>query len=103
MLGGATVSILNPYWSLWWATIGLGYILWATDLGAVGVASFYTGHILSDIVWYSLVAFAIASGRRIMTPEVYRGLIVVCGLFLLVLGGFFLYSAIGFFQDFLTS
>lgn len=97
--GGALVSVANPFWSLWWATIGLGYIVWATDLGAAGVVSFYTGHILSDLAWYSLVAFAMASGRRFLTPGAYSALIVVCGLFLLALGVFFIVSGVGFLRD----
>ena len=101
ILGGALVSISNPYWSLWWATIGLEYIVWATGLGTTGIVSFYTGHILADLAWYSLVAFAVASGRRVMTPGAYRVLIAVCGLFLLALGGYFIVSGVDFLRDFL--
>ncbi|MDP6402012.1 MAG: LysE family transporter [SAR202 cluster bacterium] len=103
VLGGVLVSLSNPFWTIWWATIGLSYIVWATDLGAAGLASFYTGHILSDLVWYSLVAFAIASGRRLITRGAYRNLIVLCGLFLLALGIFFLVSSAGFLSDFLSA
>ncbi len=75
--------------------------MWATGLGVTGLVSFYVGHILADLVWFSLVAFAVASGRRIMSPRAYQGLIAVCGVFLLGLGGFFLYSGVGFIQDYL--
>lgn len=91
ILGGILVSLSNPFWTIWWLTIGLGYLLWARDLGVWGVAAFYVGHIMSDLVWYSLVSFGVASGRRfLMAPKVYQGLIVVCGLFLLALGGYFI-------------
>lgn len=91
VLGGVLVSLSNPFWTIWWLTIGLGYLLWAKDLGVWGVAAFYVGHILSDLVWYSLVSFGVASGKRVlMTPMVYQGLITVCGLFLLALGGYFI-------------
>lgn len=102
VLGGALVSLSNPFWSLWWATIGLGYILWAMGLGVAGLVSFYTGHILSDLAWFSLVAFAVASGRRIMTRGAYAALIVVCGLFLLGLGAFFIVSGVGFLRNLLS-
>ena len=57
------------------------------ELGVVGISAFYLGHILSDYSWFSLVSLAVASGRRMLTPGVYRGLIVVCGLFLWIMGG----------------
>ncbi len=100
--GGALVSMSNPVWSLWWATIGLSYILWASDLGLTGLASFYTGHILADILWFSIVSFAVASGRRVLTPTLYRGLISICGLFLLALGAYFKVSGAKLQQDVLV-
>ena len=100
--GGALVSMSNPFWSLWWATIGLSYIIWASDLGVAGLASFYTGHILSDILWFSVVSFAVATGRGVLTPALYRGLISVCGLFLLALGAYFILSGAKLLQDFLA-
>ncbi len=99
ILGGVLVSLSNPFWSIWWLTVGLGYLVWSRDLGVAGVASFYTGHIMSDLVWYSLVSFAVASGRRFISPRVYTGLMIVCGLFLLALGGYFISSGVGFLTE----
>ena len=101
--GGVLVSMSNPFWSLWWATIGLSYIVWAADLGVGGLVSFYTGHILADLVWFGLVSIAVTSGRRIMTPGVYRALMVACGLFLVVLGIYFMVSGVGFLRESLAS
>ena len=53
------------------------------------------GHILSDYSWFSLVSLAVASGRRVLTPGVYRGLIVVCGMFLWVMAVLFIASGLG--------
>ena len=53
------------------------------------------GHILSDHSWFSLVSLAVASGRRVLTPGVYRGLIVVCGMFLWVMAVLFIASGLG--------
>jgi threonine/homoserine/homoserine lactone efflux protein len=97
VLSGVLGSISSPYWLIWWITIGMTYLLWSLDLGIAGVASFFTGHILADLVWYSLVSFIIATGRKVMNDTVYRGLLIVCGLALLSLGGYFIASAIGFF------
>jgi threonine/homoserine/homoserine lactone efflux protein len=94
ILGGIAVSLSNPYWSLWWATVGATFMNWSNSLGLglLGLASFYFGHILADYAWYGLVSLGIASGRRFMTDAVYRGLILACGLFLWIMAGYFLYS-----------
>ncbi len=73
------------------------YLLWSLNLGIAGVASFFTGHILADLAWYALVAFIVATGRKVMNDTVYRGLLIVCGLALLSLGGYFITSGVSFF------
>lgn len=94
VVSGATVSISNPYWSLWWATVGLGYITFSWQKGWIGVSSFVGGHVLADLIWYSLVAATVAGGRRLLTPGIYRGIIMVCAIFLAGLGGYFFYQGI---------
>jgi len=84
VLAGIVMSVANPYWSIWWATIGLGYITYSMREGALGVASFFTGHILADLAWYSFVAFGIARGRRFIGDRAYRALIGVCAVALVV-------------------
>ena len=95
ILSGVLASISNPYWLIWWITLGMAYLLWSLNLGIAGVASFFTGHILADLAWYALVAFIVATGRKVMNDTVYRGLLIVCGLALLSLGGYFITSAVG--------
>lgn len=90
ILAGVLTSLSNPYWTIWWATIGLGYAAVALERGLPGIASFYTGHISSDLAWFGLVAAAVASGRKVCSPGVYRTVLVLCGIALLGLGGWFL-------------
>ena len=97
ILSGILASISNPYWFIWWVTLGTVYLLWALNLGVAGVASFFTGHILADLGWYALVAFIVATGRKVMNDAVYRGLLVLCGLALIVLGGYFISAGVRFF------
>jgi threonine/homoserine/homoserine lactone efflux protein len=93
---GVLVSIANPYWIIWWATIGMAYIDKALDHGAAGVGSFFTAHILSDFAWLSVVAFALVTGRKLMSTPVYRAILMLCGAFLVGLGGWFIYSGVSF-------
>ena len=96
VLGTAAVlvSLSSPGFIAWWATAGTLLVQQGLDHGAVGVASIYTGHILSDIVWLSLLALLLASSRRLMSGFVYRGVLVFCALFLLALGAYFLSSGL---------
>jgi len=92
LMGGILVSLSNPFWSLWWATAGLNFLNWAQerDLGLWGIGAFYMGHILSDYAWYGAVSLALATGRRFLTDTFYKVLILVCGLFLWAMAGYFI-------------
>jgi len=91
---GAAVSLSNPYWSLWWATIGLTYVTFSLERGGVAPLAFFSGHILSDFAWYALVAAAVASSRRFLPPLFYRIVLTVCGVFLVFLAGYFIYTGL---------
>jgi len=93
VLGGVAVSLANPYWLLWWATVGSTFVVWALGLGLLGLVAFYLGHVLSDLSWYSLVGFLVARGRG-LSAGLYRGLMLACALFLVFLGGFFVFSGL---------
>jgi threonine/homoserine/homoserine lactone efflux protein len=86
---GFLVSLSNPYWILWWATFGLGYLTRSMERGVPGVASFYLGHISADAAWYLAVALLVATGRRFLPGRFYRAVMAGCALFLVVLGGRF--------------
>ncbi len=91
---GILMSIANPYWTIWWATIGLAYIVHSQAFGVVGVILFFIGHILADLVWYSVVSFSVAKGKSFLSVQVYRTVIGVCACFLVVFAVYFGYSGI---------
>jgi threonine/homoserine/homoserine lactone efflux protein len=88
------VTLSSPGVIVWWATVGTLLVQQGLDHGAAGVASIYTGHILSDIVWLSLLALLLTSGRHLMSGFVYRGVLAFCALLLLALGAYFLSSGL---------
>jgi threonine/homoserine/homoserine lactone efflux protein len=94
VLAGLLTTLSNPYWIVWWATIGLSYIAISLRLGLTGLVSFYIGHILSDLFWYGSVSLALATGRRLLTDRTYRGLITACAVFLLGFGLYFGYTGV---------
>lgn len=96
VLTGILASVFNPTWLVWWASIGTTYVLSTLRKGVVGLASFYTGHILSDVSWYLLVSFVVAAGRMLTAGLVYRVILTACGIFLVLLGGYFIVGGLRF-------
>lgn len=94
---GILVSASNPYWLLWWLTIGLGYMLMAMRYGIMGMVSFFVGHIMADLMWYSVVSYGVSRGRRLFTDRLYRGIVGFCGLFLILFGFWFLFLGMRYF------
>jgi len=86
---GAFVSGSNPYWWLWWATIGAKLAVDGLAIGPLGVLAFYVGHELADLTWYGTVVFAVHSGRGLLSDRVYRTVLGVCATFLAFLGASF--------------
>jgi threonine/homoserine/homoserine lactone efflux protein len=89
-VSGIIGSISNPYWTIWWATIGLGYLVSSFKFGMLGVAVFFIGHILADLFWYSLISFSVARGKRFIGDRGYKALFYMCGIFLILFGLWFI-------------
>lgn len=96
ILAGVLMSASNPYWLIWWVTIGLGYVMFSMKYGLIGVALFFIGHILADFAWYTLVSGAVAQGRRFISDRVYRGFLAGCAVFLIGFGGYFGIQGVNF-------
>lgn len=91
---GILMSVANPYWIIWWATIGIVYITQSRTSGVWGVGVFFIGHILADFVWYAMVSAAVGKGRAFFSDRIYRGVIGVCASVLVVFACLFIYRAL---------
>jgi threonine/homoserine/homoserine lactone efflux protein len=83
---GVLTSLSNPYWIIWWATIGLGYVVASMRFGIMGILLFFAGHILADLVWYSMVSYLVSRGKRLMNDRIYKAMITVCAGILVFFG-----------------
>jgi len=92
VIAGILTSLANPYWTIWWATIGLGYLFISIKFGLLGVAVFFIGHISADLAWYSAIAFFVSRGKSYISDSVYRGVIFCCALIMMGFGGWFGYT-----------
>lgn len=98
VLSGIIISAANPYFLLWWAVIGLGFIMQSYyDFGYVGVAVYYVGHIAADAAWFGLVSTVVGKTRKFIKEKPYRIIIAVLGCMLVFFGiRFFLNAAAEF-------
>ncbi|ACI20491.1 MULTISPECIES: LysE family transporter [Thermodesulfovibrio] len=100
-LSGILLSLANPYWSFWWATIGIGYLVQAMEIGAFGIAIFFLGHIMGDLAWYSSVSFGIYKGKKFLSDSLYKKMVFICSLILIGFSFYFVYTGIRKLKDFL--
>ena len=91
---GIILSAVNPYFILWWASIGFGYIVYSARFGIAGIVAFFLGHILADFAWYTAVSYGVHKGKNFLTDRGYRLLMGGCALFLGLFSGYFFYSGI---------
>ncbi len=93
---GAIVSLSNPYWTIWWATIGVKLAADGLAIGPVGVLAFFVGHQLADVSWYVFVIVVVHRGKGLLTPRVYCVVMGVLGAALLYIGLRFVGQGLGF-------
>jgi threonine/homoserine/homoserine lactone efflux protein len=92
-LAGAVTSISNPYFWIWWFTVGSALLIGAYQGGIIPVLAFIVGHWMADLGWFTLVSVSIHKGRFILGEKQYRLILAVCGVFLMCFGGYYLYTA----------
>ncbi len=91
---GAAISAANPTFPLWWATVGAGGLAQFSPRRPSEYLSFFLGHELSDLVWYTGVAVVLATGRGWLNPRVYGALVLICGVAVIVLALWFMYTGV---------
>jgi threonine/homoserine/homoserine lactone efflux protein len=95
-LAGVLVSMSNPYWWLWWLTVGSATLIrfGVTVRAWQGLAAFFIGHELADLGWYSTVSTLCYFGRRGLSRGLYNAVLGVCATAII---GFGLYLGVSIF------
>jgi threonine/homoserine/homoserine lactone efflux protein len=91
---GVALTAANPYFLLWWATVGASLIGTATGYGLVILPLFVMVHLACDLGWLQFVSFSVNRSRRLLTGRGYRYLFVACGAFLMVFALYFVVSSV---------
>ncbi|MBP1929750.1 threonine/homoserine/homoserine lactone efflux protein [Methanolinea mesophila] len=92
VLAGVVTSISNPYFWIWWLTVGSALLIGALAGGIASVLAFIAGHWAADLIWYTVVAASMHKGKFLLGKRGYRAILGICGIFLIGFGVFYLIS-----------
>ena len=96
LLLGLALTGLNPYFIIWWLTIGANLILLSLEFAELwGVLFMYICHVWVDFAWLTLVAGFAKKAAKILRKKWYRALIAIFGAILIYFGLSFLIDALG--------
>ncbi len=84
----------NPYFFVWWATIGSGLMIRAITYGVVCVVLFMILHWMTDLSWCYFLSNITYGGRRFFGERFQKIVFAICGIFLLFMGVKFILDAI---------
>jgi threonine/homoserine/homoserine lactone efflux protein len=94
-VGGILLSGLNPFFLVWWVTVGSLLLMNFLDaVGTWGMPFFIVVHWLCDLVWLSLVSFTIFKTHKFWGQKVQEWAFIVLSMALLYFGGQFIVKGI---------
>ena len=95
---GFLLSIANPYFIVWWATVGAALVMRSTTFGVTGFVLFAILHWLCDFVWYYFLSALSFRGGRFFGQGFQKAVFAICGTALLFFAGKFVVDGIKIFS-----
>jgi len=93
---GLALTGLNPYFILWWLTIGSVLIVQALAFAAIlGVLIMYVAHVWMDYAFLTAIAHMAKKGKNIVGSRYYKLALIAFGLILVYFGMIFVRGAVG--------
>ncbi len=93
-LSGVLTSLANPFFWVWWLSIGSAMVVAGLEGGLILGAAFLVGHWVADIAWFTMVSVTIHQGRTLLSDTWYRAINTLCGVFMALFGIWFFSVAI---------
>ncbi len=94
VIDGIALSLVNPYFLIWWVTIGATLILRAVKFGRIGLITFALVHWLCDFFWYYFLSVLAFTGGQFFGKKFQKIVFVTCGFILFFFGGKFILSSV---------
>lgn len=93
-MAGLLTSAANPYFWIWWLSVGSALLIQSLEGGLLFAAVFMIGHWGADTAWYTFVSASVAKGRTLLSDKTYHVVMAACGVFLVLFGLYYLSGAI---------
>ena len=93
-VAGILLSAGNPYFLIWWATVGAGLVLKSIQFGLLGVGLLALVHWSCDLGWYQFLSTVSFHGGKFFGKKLQMAVFLVCGLAMLYFGGRFIADAV---------
>jgi len=90
---GILLTASNPYFLIWWATVGLALATRATQFGLHAFVLFAVTHWLVDLLWVTALSFAAFHGTSLLGPKSQTIILKLCAAAMLLFALFFLYNS----------
>ncbi len=94
LVGGIVLTAANPYFLLWWASVGAQLIMQAVGFGLAGLAVFAVIHWLCDLGWLWFLSALGYRGGQFFGRRFQKVTFAACGVFLLAMSGKFIVDAV---------
>ncbi len=92
---GLAFTGLNPYFILWWLTVGAKLILIALEFAALlGVIFMFICHVWMDYAWLTGIAYFSKKGTNVMGLKWLKALMIIFGVILIYFGLTFILGAV---------
>ena len=93
-VAGILTTGLNPFFLLWWATIGSMLIMRVLSFGVTGLVAFIVVHWSCDLVWLSFLSNLIYRTHSLTGRRLQEGVFIAASLLLIGFGSWFMVSGI---------
>lgn len=90
---GIIMSATNPFFLIWWATVGSMLVMEFTRFGLPGLGIFTATHWVCDLAWLSLVSVIIYRTRHLWGNKLQKWILVLCSLLMAGFGVYFIWNA----------
>jgi threonine/homoserine/homoserine lactone efflux protein len=94
LIAGLLLSVGNPFFLIWWVTVGAALVARSLQFGVWGPLVLGVVHWSVDLTWCTFLSALSYRGRRTFGPRFHETVLVLCGAFLVLFGGKYIWEAV---------